>query len=67
MNNTSTSNYSTACARILEVLANSANDDDYEQAIQVVLMALLSLLAVLHESQQVHFTFSITSERKDKP
>ncbi|KAF8967852.1 hypothetical protein BDZ97DRAFT_1916437 [Flammula alnicola] len=46
-------NYSTSCARILEVISNSAKSDDYEASLLVVSTSLLSLLAVLSETQQL--------------
>ncbi|KAF8867720.1 hypothetical protein CPB84DRAFT_1549663 [Gymnopilus junonius] len=54
INSESANNYSASCARILAVIASSTNEDDYEHSIQAVCMALLSLLIVLHESQQLH-------------
>jgi len=44
--------YSSACARILEVMASSTLPDAYEDSLKVVCPAFLLLLSSLLESKQ---------------
>ncbi|KAF8161182.1 hypothetical protein B0H34DRAFT_369698 [Crassisporium funariophilum] len=45
--------YSMACASVLEVVANTATADDYEESLRILSRSLLSLLAILTDTEQL--------------